>query len=80
MEQEYLELKFTFKGGVDKKYRIKADPGVPVDDAGLRGVIAGIVSMLHDKEDYPVMTDAEGRVFSIPNLSEIITIEARKVK
>jgi hypothetical protein len=74
-----IEIKFTFKGGVEKKYRVPVDEGTAVTDENLRGVIAGIVKMLHDS-DYPVMTDVEGRVFSIPNLSEIIAIEAKEFK
>lgn len=78
MEQEYFELKITFKGGVEKKYRIQSSG--PVDVPGLTGSIAGIVKMLMEGEDYPIITDAEGRLFALTNLSEILVIEARKVK
>jgi len=74
-QQQVMEMKIVFKGGTERKYYVAASDDIT--DDSLRGSIAGMIKMLHE-DDYPLITDKDGKVFCIPNLSEIIAIEARK--
>ena len=72
-----IELKVTFKGGLEKKWVLPADR--EVNDTNMRGVIGATIKMMQD-QDFPVVTDVDGRIFCLPNLPEIITLEIKEIK
>jgi hypothetical protein len=72
-----IEIRFTFKGGVEKKYIIAATDAI--NDDTMTGLIAGIVKLFKD-DDYPILTDITGKVFCLPSFDEIINIEVKEIK
>lgn len=78
MEYGAVELKFILDGGIERKYKLPATS--EINDETMRGIIAGLIKLYVDDEDYPVLTDMDGRVFSVPSLSKVLAIEVRELK
>ena len=78
MDFGVVELKFLFKDGTERKFKVAASS--EITDDSLRGVVAGIVKMFVEDNDYPVMTDIDGRVFALPSLESMMLIEAREIQ
>lgn len=70
-------MRFTFRSGAEKKYTVPSEG--PVSEESLRASVAGIINLMKD-EDYPILTDTVGRVFCLPNMVELIAIEAKEIK
>ena len=70
----HIELRFLFRGGTERKYTMPAEGEVNEDS--LKATVANIINLMKD-DDYPIMMDHSGRVLALPNLSELLVIEAK---
>jgi len=72
-----VELKFLFRNGTERKYRIV--PDVEPTDVTLRNSLGAIMTLFREN-DFPLLTDEKGTVFMLPNASEILLVDARVIE